>query len=291
MKAKALSKYKVAKARILESIVGILEKYDVIALIDMTGLRANQLQKLRAMMREGVELKIFKNTLLKKAIEKIQVRKHEFERLKNRLEGSNAFIFTNESAFSLYTYLNKVKVYAKAKLGDKATNDILIPEGNTGLPSGPLLSLFKTLKIPTRVVEGSIYVAKDSLLVKKGEVVSKEAADLLSKLNMEPLEVGLNIKLAYDNGLILTGKELMLDLDLYRSQLSEAYSNALKLSIGIVYPTSDNIKLLLAKAYNEARALSINALLPVKEALEIILQKAEAQARALESAISTHLET
>ncbi|RLF10890.1 MAG: 50S ribosomal protein L10 [Thermoprotei archaeon] len=271
------------KEALVKTLMDLLEKYRVVAIADVTGLRANQFQRLRMKLRGIAEVKMAKNTLMRIAIERLLDKKPELKKLAEYLTGSNAFVFTNESAFALYMLLERNKVSAKAKPGDKASKDIYIPAGNTGLPPGPILSMFKMLKVPTRIEEGSIYVSKDTLVLKKGEVISREAADLLSKLGIEPIEVGLKVKTAYEDGLILTEQDLALDLEAYKGQLAEAYSNALRLSIAVTYPTVDNAELLLAKAQSEAWNLAVNAALPVKEAVEMLLQRAEAEARALEA--------
>ncbi len=277
------------KAAIIKSLVDLLERYKVVAIADISGLRANQFQKLRAKLRGLAEVKVAKNTLMRKAMESLYEKKPGLEKLAPHLTGSNAFIFTNENVFALYMLLEKNKVTAKARPGDRASKDVIVPAGNTGIPPGPILSVFKMLKIPTRIEEGSIYVSKDTLILKQGDIISREAADLLAKLGIEPIEVGLKIKVAYEDGAILTREDLTLDLEKYKKELAEAHINALCLSLAVAYPVPEGMNLLIAKAYSEARNLAVNAAVPIKESVELLIQKAVAEAKTLETLISPKL--
>ncbi len=281
---KAAATYLSPRARkeaIVKELQSLLQRYRVVAVADITGLRANQFQRLRAKLRGMAVVKVAKNTLMRRAMQSVAGSKPGLEKLAEMLEGPNAFIFTDESAFTLYSILEKNKVTAKAKPGDKASRDVYIPAGNTGIPPGPILSMFKMLKVPTRIEEGSIYVTKDTLVLRKGDVISREAADLLAKLGIEPIEVGLSVKLAYEDGLVLTAEDLALDIDSYKGQLAEAFKEALMLSVGLSYPTPESVPFIVAKAHAEALNLSINAAYPTKESAETLLRRAVAEAAAL----------
>ena len=82
----------------------------------------------------------------------------------SKLTGQNALIFTNMSPFKLYLVLEKSKVNLPARAGDVASDDIVVPAGNTGIPPGPVLSEFKEANVQTRIESGSIYVSRDSVV-------------------------------------------------------------------------------------------------------------------------------
>jgi len=267
------------KAAVIRTLMDLLRRYRVVAIADITGLRANQFQRLRAKLRGMAEVKVAKNTLMRKAIEFLRGERPGLEKLIDHLTGPNAFIFTNENVFSLYMFLERNKVTAKARPGDRASKDVVIPAGNTGIPPGPILSVFKMLKVPTRIEEGSIYVAKDTVILRQGEVISREAADLLAKLGIEPIEVGLRVKVAYEDGVILTRDDLSLDLERYKKEVAEAYANALCLSVSVAYPTPEGLNLIIGRAHLEALNLAVNAAIPVKGAAELLIQRAVAQAK------------
>ena len=181
--------------------------------------------------------------------------------------------------------LEKNKVRAIAKAGDKASFDVVVPAGNTGLSPGPVISQFSTVGIPTRIESGSVWVNKDTLVCRKGEVISLQLANILSKLGIKAVEIGLSLKVVYDDGYIITEEDLVVDLDEIRKSIEEAHSYAFNLSINAAIPIPENIGLLLQKAHQEAYFLAVNAAIPTKETIRDLLRKAHAEALALSQKI------
>lgn len=269
------------KEKTIKELMDLLSKSSVIGVADIVGLRASQLQRVRGKLRGTVTIRVAKNTLMAKAMEAVKKDKPGIEKLIPLLRGANAFIFASGNPFSVYLTIDRCKVEVEARAGDKASRDVVIPAGNTGLTPGPILSVFKSLKVPTKIEEGAIYVTKDTLVLRKGEVINAEVADILSKLGIKASESGLNVKYVYADGLILSASDLSLDFNRYRKDVAEAFSNALALSIGIAYPVSENVPLLLTKAYREALMLAVGGNLFIKEALTYALCKAHAEALAI----------
>jgi len=274
------------KRKLVDELIELMSSYKTIALADITGLRALQFQRLRAKLRGMAAVKVAKNTLIRRALDELKEKKGiNLTPLKDYLQGQIAIVATDQSPFEIYNFLEKNKVPAKAKPGDIAVKDIVLTAGNTGLTPGPVLSLFKKFKVPTRIEEGSIYVAKDTCVVKAGEPIPAELADLLTKLGIEPMEVGLRIKVAYSEGLVYKADDLKIDFDEYRRRLAEAASNAIALAVNATFITPESAPLIIAKAALEAKSLAINACYPTADSIGYILAKAHAQALALSSVV------
>ncbi|MEM4699967.1 MAG: 50S ribosomal protein L10 [Candidatus Nezhaarchaeales archaeon] len=273
------------KGAIIKELQELIQRHRVVAIADIVGLRASQFQRLRARLRGVATIKVAKNTLMRRAILDVAKAKPGIEKLIDLLSGANAFIFSNDGAFELYKMLERTKVTAKAKPGDRASRDVYVPAGNTGIPPGPVLSMFKALKIPTKIEEGAIHIVKDTLVLRKGDVVSKEAADLLARLGIEPIEAGLSIKAAYEDGVVLTAKDLVLDVEAYRRQLAEAYGDALRLSIAVSYPAPEVLPHILARAHASALGLGLALSFFTKETVELMIRRAAAEALRLSSAL------
>jgi len=140
----------VEKAEKAEEIKGLIQKYPAIAIASLHKVRASQLQKLRRMLEETAHLRVVKNTLMQRAISTCQG-KPEIEKLEKYLEGSNLFLFTNLNPFKLFLILEKSRVKDFAKAGDIATEDVVVPAGNTGLSPGPIISQLGSVGIRTRI--------------------------------------------------------------------------------------------------------------------------------------------
>ena len=271
------------KARQVEEIKKLLSQYRVIGIASLEKVRAAQLQELKRKLEKEVVMKVFKNTLVKRAIDELGDPK--LKKLEEYLTGPNIFLFTNMNPFKLSILLEKNKVRAIAKAGDKASFDVVVPAGNTGLSPGPVISQFSTVGIPTRIESGSVWVNKDTLVCRKGEVISLQLANILSKLGIKAVEIGLSLKVVYDDGYIITEEDLAVDLDEIRKSIEEAHSYAFNLSINAAIPMPENVGLLLQKAHQEAYFLAVNAAVPTKETIGDLLRKAQAEALALSQKI------
>src|SRR5213083_2762624 len=116
----------------------LLEKYPVIAAADLTKVRSSQIHELRKRLRDRVAMVVTKNNLLRKSVELGDFKEAKLGEFVKDLTGSNILLFSELNPYSLIILLDKSKVRVPAKAGDVATNEIMIPAGNTGLPPGPV---------------------------------------------------------------------------------------------------------------------------------------------------------
>jgi large subunit ribosomal protein L10 len=259
----------------VEEIKELLKGYKYIGIASLQKVRAAQLQELKKSLAGKVYMRVLKNTLTKFALDTIE--KEDLKKLDDYLEGANLFLFTDLNPFKLALLLERGKVKTTAKSGDIAAMDVVIPEGSTGQPPGPIISQLNAVGLPTRIESGSVWVSKDTLVVRKGEPINERLAALLSKLGIKAVEAGLSMKVVLDEGLIITGDQLKVDVEATRKSLQQNSSEAYALTLTIAYPTNENINTLLQIAHKEAYALSLNATVPTKETIEDIIRKAHTQ--------------
>lgn len=264
------------KAKEIEEIRKIMEQHKVIALASLQKVRAAQLQELRKKLQRDAYLRVIKNTLIKRAISKSKD-KPNLDKLEEHLAGSTIFLFTNLNPFRLVLLLEKGKVRTTAKAGDVAAFDVVVPAGNTGQPPGPIISQLSAVGLKTRIESGSVWINKDTLVAKEGEAISEQLAVVLSKLGIKPVEAGLVLKAAYDDGVIINEKQLLLDIDDARKTVEDAYRHAFYLSVNSAYTMSENVAFLLQKAHQLAYLLSVNGAILTKETVEDVLRKAHMQ--------------
>jgi len=273
----------IQKAKMVEEVKDLLKRYKVIGIASLHKVRANQLQELRKKLKGTAYIKVVKNTVMRRAISELGI--PEMESLTKYLQGSNIFLFTDINPFKLALILEKSKVKGFAKAGDVATEDIIVPAGNTGLSPGPIISQLGSVGIPTRIESGSVWVSKDTVVARKGEVISQSLAAVLSKLGIKAIEAGLSLKVAYDNGVIIPEEKLTIDLEEYKDKISEACMQALNLSLNAAYPSAENIQILLQIAFSEAYRLALNAAIPSPQVIRDLIMKAHLEALALSSKI------
>jgi large subunit ribosomal protein L10 len=270
----------------IEAITQLVKQYEIIGIASLQKVRASQLQAFKKNLADKVFMKVMKNTLMKMALENCRD-KVDPEKLSEYLTGSNVYLFTNLNPFRLTLLLEKGRVRTTAKTGDIAAFDVIVPAGNTGQPPGPIISQLNAVGLPTRIESGSVWVNKDTLVVRKGEAISERLASVLSKLGIKPVEAGLSLKVVYDNGLIISQKQLQIDVNATKQTIENAHSDAFALSLIIAYPTKDNCVPLLQTAHQKAYALAINAVVITKETVVDLVRKAHMEMLSLSSRLST----
>jgi len=263
-----------------EELQRVPTEHTVIALSKMTKVRAAQLMMIRKKFRNDIKIKIIKNKVATRAFEKVED-VAGLEDLSKQLEGQCALIFTNINPFKLNLIFAQNKVFLPAKGGDIATKEIVVPSGNTGITPGPVLSEFKTANVPTKIDQGTIWVSKDTLVVRPGDVISTPLASLLSKLNVKPIEAGISVNFAIAEGLIFKEQDLRINLDEYKEDLVRSFEQALALATEAGYMTAETVKPLLAKAQQQARSLAAEAGYLTPETAGFVLPRALVQAEAV----------
>ena len=228
-------------------------------------------------------MRVLKNTLMKLALE--SVGSEDLRKLEVYLDGSNVYLFTDENPFKLALMLERGKVKTTAKSGDIAAMDVVIPASNTGQAPGPVISQLNAVGLPTRIESGSVWISKDTLVVRKGEPINERLAGVLSKLGIKAVELGISMRAVLDEGLMIGGDQLKVDVDGTRRSVEQSNSEAFALSLSIAYPTKENIGALLQTAHQKAFALSLGAAVPTKETIGDLIRKADAEMTSLNKAV------
>jgi large subunit ribosomal protein L10 len=279
------------KKESLDQLQGLLRKYPVIGAADLTKVRSSQIHELRRRLRDRVTMVVAKNNLLRKSVELSDKKDARLGEFVKDLQGSNILLFSELNPYSLIILLNKSKVRVPAKAGDVATGEIVIPAGNTGIPPGPVISEFGAIKVQTRIEGGSIWVAKDSVVAEAGDTITPQMASVLSKLNIKPMEAGLSLIHAYDNGAILHAPDLNLDVSAYRKDFAQAINMAISLSVEAGYVTPETAPRILVKGIREALALSAESGFMEPDSVPAVLRRAVAIATVLNEKIPKTPET
>jgi len=271
--------YPKRKAQMYQQLQELPKKYKVLALVKITKVRASQTLPLRKKLKGEVEFVSIKDKVAQKALEKVDV--PGIKEIIEELTGQCMFMFTNMSPFKLNVLLAKNKMMLAARGGDISSIDIVVPAKNTGIAPGPMLTEFKQAGIPTKIDQGTIWISKETTPVKKGQVINDKLAPLLGKLDIKPVEAGIALYSAIEDGLKYSEEELVIDVEKIRDEFAQAHQHAISLSIEAAYVTPENIGQILSKAAQSGRSVSIESGFMTDETKEQILQKADSQARAV----------
>ncbi|WP_144903306.1 50S ribosomal protein L10 [Halobellus captivus] len=263
-------------------LVEFLEGYESVGVVDVAGIPSRQLQSMRRELHGSAELRMSRNTLTVRALEDVD---DGLEELVDYVSGQVALVGTNDNPFGLYKQLEASKTPAPISAGEIAPNDVVIPEGDTGVDPGPFVGELQQVGAAARIMDGSIQVTEDSKVLEAGEPVSVELEGVLGELGIEPKEVGLDLRGVFSEGVLFEPDELAIDVDEYRADIQSAAAAARNLSVNAGYPTAQTAPTLLAKAAGEAKALGLFAAIEDPDVLPDLVAKADAQVRALAAQI------
>jgi large subunit ribosomal protein L10 len=272
------------KKDIVNELVQDMLENPVVAIVDLHGIPGQQIQSMRAGLRAHAKLKMTKNNLMILAIDEAAKQKPGIEGLKAAVHGQCAIVATDIDPFKLFKKLKATMTPAPAKPGDIAPHDITVFKGPTPFGPGPIIGELQKLGLPAAIDAGKIAIKKDTTLVKAGQPVPANVAAMLPKLDILPMIVGMDLRVAYEDGVVYDKDVLNIPDDYYKTMFATAVYNARALAVEIAFPTKETITLLIAKAFRESMALSITAAIPTKENIEILIAKADAQMLALASA-------
>ncbi len=258
----------------------LIESYESVGIVGIAGIPSKQLQGMRRNLYGTAELRVSRNTLLERALEAAGLGE-----LTGEVDGQVGLIGTNDNPFALYKELEASKTPAPIGAGEVAPNDIVIPEGDTGVDPGPFVGELQQVGANARIEDGSIQVMEDSTVLDAGEEVSKDLADVLNELGIEPKEVGLDLRAVHSEGVLFDPEDLDIDVEAYESDVATAATRARNLSVNASYPTAQTAPTLIAKATGEAKSLGLQAAIEDEELMPDLISKADAQLRALAARI------
>ena len=271
------------KKQEVKQAVAYIKEHPLIGIINMHKLPAKQLLEIRNKLKGEAKIRVFKKRLIGIALKECGIK--GLDKLADYLQGEPSLLFSKSEPFKLSRIISQSKSLALAKAGDIAPRDIIVTAGPTNLAAGPVIGELQRVKIPVVVQGEKLAVKQDVVVAKEGDVISKNLADILTKLGIEPMEIGLDLVAVWNKGLIYERELLFIPLEKYLDDVRQAYSSAFNLTLNIGYPTKENLPFLLSKAHKEAIALALAANIPTKHTVRHLVHKAHTHAKAVKGRI------
>ena len=270
----------------VSELKGLIDSYDVVGIVDLLNIPAKQLQEMRKSLNGKAVIRMSKKNLIDLALEDCNADKTNIVGLSDYMDGQVAVIATEMNPFKLYKILEDSKTAAPAKPGSIATDDIIIPEGDTGFEPGPFLGELQQVGIPASIDKGKIVVSKETVLVEAGEEVSKEVASTLSRMDINPMEVGIDLKAVYEDEAIYTSDVLAIDEEETLADIQSAFTRAFNLSVNAAIPTEETISTIISLAYNRAINVAMEGGIMTSETSEPLIGLAQAKMLSLASLVA-----
>ncbi|HJJ47447.1 MAG TPA: 50S ribosomal protein L10 [Methanocorpusculum sp.] len=264
----------------VEEIKELAGKYPLVGLVDVYGIPAKQFQQIRRSLHGNAVVKVARNTLVDHAFNALG---NEYVELNGMVSEHSALIFAEGNPFKLFKSLEQTKTKRIAKAGETTPEDIVVPAGPTSFKPGPIVGELGQAGIPAKIDGGKVKISETKTIVKAGGVINKKQADVLAKLDIKPMPVGLNLLAVCYEGEIYLPDVLAIDDEAYKAKITLAASQAFNLAVNAAVPTACPAvtEAQIAKAVREARNLGVEAPVYEKGVIEMIISKAYRQAAAL----------
>jgi large subunit ribosomal protein L10 len=268
----------------VETLAKTIRSHRTTAIVAVRGVPASALQKMRRSLRDnGHPILVATNSSLRHAIEAAVPDRPALKPLLEHVTDQTAILSLEGNPFTLYQELARTRSPTPARGGELAPADIVVPAQTTSFKPGPIVGELQHAGFPAAIEKGKVVLKKDATVVKAGQPISREVAGLLTRLDIFPLEVGLELRAAVDGDTFYAPSVLAVDLDAKRAQLARAHQRALALAVELGYATPQTIPLLVTRAHRRALAVAIAAGYTTPATLAPILAKALAQARAVQN--------
>lgn len=278
-----MTKVPKAKETKVEELVHSITSNKVVGVVCISGIPSPQMQLMRKTLRGKAQLTVAKNTLLTIALQQASQKRSNVDKLITSLDKQCALVTTNLNAFKLLKTMEATKAPSAARGGETAPENITIGEGETSFKPGPIVGEMQKVGIQAAIQDGKVVIKKEKLMVKKGEKISREVAQMLTRFEIFPMIVGLDLRVAYEDGLVYDREILQVDETLFLNNMRLAYAQGMKLVLTVGYASAKTIRPLLQKAYMDARSLAIPRGIVNRETAPFLLAKAHREMLAVAS--------
>tara|TARA_Y100001954_G_scaffold143137_1_gene152545 strand:- start:188 stop:1198 length:1011 start_codon:yes stop_codon:yes gene_type:complete len=267
------------KERVSE-LTEVFNSDGVVAIVDVSGVPASNMIDMRNSLRERMSITMAKKSLMRIAWSEAGRPSEELDTL---LQGANqpCVVHSNSmNAFEIFGELEKTRQGRAAKAGETFPEDVTIPAGPTEFGPGPIVGEFNAVGIPAKIDKGKVAIQRATTF-SKGDEISADLGIMLAKLGINPIEIGLILTGAIEEGHIFDSSDLNLDIDGLRSDIISATSGAFNLACNMEWFSDVTTPTLISKASGEALSVAVEAGIFNDDTAQIILSKASMQAMSI----------
>jgi len=272
----------------VEHLVGLFKEYSNVAVIEVAKLNDRQIQEMRKILRGKATIRMSKKSLQLRAIDNYrqESKKENLVEFADRIPGQAAFCFTNLNIFELKKIFNQSEWMVPAKPDEITPVDIWVRAGDTGLPTGQVISeLNMTLRLPTSLQNDTIWIREDTQTHHAGDFVDVKQAAVLKKLGINPIESLIKIHYAWSDGEIIPEEILYMDMEQFQKDVTSAYLSAQNLAIELGIVDKETIKPMIQKAHRGALGLIFKLPVYFEDLRDEYIRKAASNANTINAMV------
>ncbi|MFX1375380.1 MAG: 50S ribosomal protein L10 [Promethearchaeota archaeon] len=242
----------------VNNLIELFNTYSNVAVIDVAHIHDQQIQSMRKILRGKAVFRMSKKSLQLRAIEKFkkESKKTNLDELATHIPGQSSLVFTNLNLIELKKIFHDYEWMVPAKPNEITPVDIWVPAGDTGLPTGQVISeLNMTLKLPTRIINDTIHIREDTRTHKAGDLVTVKQAAVLKKLGITPIQSLIKIYFAWSDGQIIPEDVLYMDIAQFKHDVATAYREAIAILFEMPFIEVSMTEDYIRKAVSEANTI------------------------------------
>lgn len=267
----------------VKELTVLLKKNKVVGIVEIGGIPAPQLQQMRHNLHGIASVRSAKNSLIFRALEEAEKEVKGITSLKEQVTGQTAIIATDMNPFKLFNQIKTTRTMAPAKGGETATYDIEVKAGDTPFKPGPVVGELQKAGIPAAIQEGKVVIKTNKVIVPEGEKIPVDVAQMLTRLEIFPIEIGMTLHAVFEDGSVYGPDVLDINIDEFIGRMKQASTSALNLAMEAGWYNELTIRPLLTKAHHNAFALAVEQGIITKETVKNLLSKAHANMLALKN--------
>ena len=265
----------------VQELTDVLNSDGVVGIVDVGGVPAGNMLDMRSNLRNSMKITMAKKTLIRLAWEKSGRASEELETLMQDAVQPCIVQSDKLNPFELFLELEKTRQGRAAKEGELAPSDIIVEQGPTSFGPGPIVGEFNAVGIPAKIDKGKVAIQKTTTVVEEGQPISGDLGIMLAKLDINPIEIGIILTGAIEDGFFFPASALNIDLDQTRTDIITATSGAFNLACNVRWFSEQTMPTLLSKASGEALSVAVEAGVANETTAPLYISRANARALAL----------
>ena len=270
----------------VKELTDFLISNKIVGIVEIGGIPAPQMQQMRSNLHNIASIRSAKNRLIFRALDEAEKKVKGISGLKESITGQTAIISTEMNPFKLFAKIKATRTMAPAKGGETAIHDIKVKAGDTPFKPGPVVGELQKAEIPAAIREGKVVIKTDKVIVNEGEKIPVEVAQMLTRLEIFPIEIGMSLNAVFEDGNIFKPDVLDIDMSKFKSNIKQAYNHAFNLAIETGWTSSKTIRPLLMKAHFNSLILALEKGIINKKTIKSLITKVNAQMIALKNITS-----
>jgi len=270
----------------IKQITDLITKNKVIGIVEVGGIPAPQMQQMRKSLYGVATIRSAKNSLLNLALDEAEKKIKGISSLKELVNGQAAIITTDMNPFKLFAKIKESRTNAPAKGGEKLSHDIEIKAGDTPFKPGPIVGELQKAGIPAAIQEGKVVIKTDKVIVPAGEKIKPDIAQILTRLEIFPIDIGIGLNGVFEDGTVYKPEVLDINIEEFTGKMNQASGNAFTLALELGWTNKQTIQPLIMKAYNNAFVIAVEQGIVNKETIKNLISKASSHMLALKNKTS-----